>query len=391
MNLYYHIAKQFFLSLNDIGRITKKISIIGIGLGSFALIISISVLNGFEQKLDEKISNFDGHIRISGMEQRYDIIEIESLEGIISTSFSLDRKGIINHSSDQSVVTFKQIDYNKIKSFYEVPFVGNNPNENEILIGNDVAARLGIRVGDEVIISSPLDNVSFLGFPPAIKTKVSGIFYSKILDYDNKYIFISNNIGKKLFHNISNLKSLDVKVKNSFEIDSIKKRLVSLLGTEKTIESWKDRNSALVSAIEMEKIGSIFVLSLIILVASFSMSSTLSLITIKKIKDIGILRLLGMKLGNIRKIIIFQTLIIGLKGLFWGMVCGVGLVSFQNFFNIISLPSDIYAMETLPMILTFEDIGVVFFINVFIIMVAGIFCGKKFLKHDPLELLKWVN
>ena len=391
MNLYYHIAKQFFLSLNDIGRITKKISIIGIGLGSFALIISISVLNGFEQKLDEKISNFDGHIRISGIEQRYDISEIESLEGIISTSFSLDRKGIINHSSDQSVVTFKQIDYNKIKSFYEVPFVGNNPNENEILIGNDVAARLGIRVGDEVIISSPLDNVSFLGFPPAIKTKVSGIFYSKILDYDNKYIFISNNIGKKLFHNISNLKSLDVKVKNSLEIDSIKKRLVSLLGTGKTIESWKDRNSALVSAIEMEKIGSIFVLSLIILVASFSMSSTLSLITIKKIKDIGILRLLGMKLGDIRKIIIFQTLIIGLKGLFWGMVCGVGLVSFQNFFNIISLPSDIYAMETLPMILTFEDIGMIFFINVFIIMIAGIFGGKKFLNHDPLELLKWVK
>ena len=391
MKLYYYIAKQFFFSLNDIGRITKKISSIGIGLGSFALIISISVLNGFEQKLDEKISNFDGHIRISGIEQRYDISEIELLEGIISTSFSLDRKGIINHSSDQSVVTFKQVDYNKIKSFYEFPFIGNNPNENEILIGNDVAARLGIRVGDEVIISSPLDNVSFLGFPPAIETKVSGIFYSKILDYDNKYIFISNNIGKKLFHNISNLKSLDVKVNNSFEIDSIKKRLINLLGTGKTIESWKDRNSALVSAIEMEKIGSIFVLSLIILVASFSMSSTLSLITIKKIKDIGILRLLGMKLNDIRKIIIFQTLIIGLKGLFWGMVCGVGLVSLQNFFNIISLPSDIYAMETLPMILTFEDIGVVFFINVFIIMVAGIFSGKKFLKHDHLGLLKWVN
>ena len=391
MNLYYHIAKQFFLSLNDIGRITKKISIIGIGLGSFALIISISVLNGFEQKLDEKISNFDGHIRISGLEQKFDISEIELLEGIVSTSFSLDRKGIINHSSDQSVVTFKQVDYNKIKSFYKVPFVGNNPNENEILIGNDVAARLGIRVGDEVIISSPLDNGSFLGFPPAIKAKVSGIFYSKILDYDNKYIFISNNIGKKLFHNISNLKSLDVKVKNYLEIDSIKKQLISLLGTGKTIESWKDRNSALVSAIEMEKIGSIFVLSLIILVASFSMSSTLSLITIKKIKDIGILRLLGMKLGDIRKIIIFQTLIIGLKGLFWGLVCGAGLVSFQNFFNIISLPSDIYAMETLPMILTSEDIGMVFFINVLIIIIAGIFGGKKFLKHDPLELLKWVK
>ena len=391
MNLYYHVAKQFFSSLNEIGSITKKISIVGIGLGSFALIISISVLNGFEQKLDEKISNFDGHFRISDIEQNFDISEIELVEGIVSTSFSLDRKGIINNSSEQSVVTFKQIDYNKIKSFYKVPFVGNNPNENEILIGNDIAARLGIKVGDEVIISSPLDQSSFLGFPPAVKTMVSGIFYSKILDYDNKYIFISNKIGKKLFHNISNLKSLDVKVKNSLEIDSIKKRLVSLLDNEKTIESWKDRNSALVSAIEMEKIGSIFVLSLITLVASFSMSSTLSLITIKKIKDIGILRLLGMKLGDIRKIIIFQTFIIGLKGLFWGIVCGAGLVSFQNFFNIISLPSDIYAMQTLPMILTSKDISMVLFINVFIIMIAGTFSGKKFLRHDPLELLKWAK
>ena len=132
-------------------------------------------------------------------------------------------------------------------------------------------------------------------------------------------------------------------------------------------------------------------LCFIILVASFSMISTLSLITIKKIKDIGILRLLGMKLGDIRKIIIFQTLIIGLKGLLWGMVCGVVLVSFQNFFNIISLPSDIYAMETLPMILKFKDIGMVFFINVFIIIIAGISVGKKFLNHDPLELLKWVK
>ena len=84
-------------------------------------------------------------------------------------------------------------------------------------------------------------------------------------------------------------------------------------------------------------------------------------------------------------------MIIGLKGLFWGMVFGAGLVSFQNFFNIISLPSDIYAMETLPMILTSEDIGMVFLINVFIIIIAGIFGGKKFLKHDPMELLKWVK
>ena len=83
MNLYYNIAKQFFSSLNDIGRITKKISIIGIGLGSFALILSISVLNGFEQKLDERISHFDGHIRILGLERNFDISKIDLIDKAI--------------------------------------------------------------------------------------------------------------------------------------------------------------------------------------------------------------------------------------------------------------------------------------------------------------------
>ena len=193
--MHYFIAKNFLASMNTTGKITNIISVIGISLGSFALIISISVLNGFENKLDEKISNFHGHLRIPNSISNDKLSNLKSLKEVKSVSFNYERKGIINYLSNQSLVTFKQVSPDYFESFYEIPYVGALPSENEILLGNDIASRLGIRTGDIVKISSPLDKRFILGFPPILEVRVSGIFSSKILNYDNKYIFISKTKG----------------------------------------------------------------------------------------------------------------------------------------------------------------------------------------------------
>ena len=391
MNIHFYIAKRFLSSINETGKFTSLISITGICIGSFALVISISVLNGFENKLDEKISNFDGHLKILDLNQNYDLTELKSIEPIIDLSFSLQRKGIIKNNSSESLVTFKQIDFDKLKSFYNIPFVGDLSDGNKILIGNDIASRLGLAIGDEVIISSPLDQSSILGFPSAAKTHIGGIFYSKILDYDNKFVFISNTIGNKIFHNNSNLPSLDVKISDVSKLEMVKEKIINIVGKGNKVFSWKEKNAVLVSAIEMEKLGSIIVLSLIIVVACFSVISTISLITMKKIKDIGTLRLIGMNLIDVKKIIIFQTMIIGSKGLFLGVFFGISSIFLQNHYEFITLPSEIYAMEVLPMVITYQDILVVLIVNIFFIMSTGAIGAKKFLKTDPLEMLKWVK
>ena len=391
MSIYFFVAKKFLSSTSETGKFISFISIAGICIGSFALVISISVLNGFENKLDEKISNFDGHLKILALNQNYDLTKIKSIESITDLSFSLDRKGIIKNNSTESLVTFKQIGFDKMKYFYNIPFVGDILDDNKIIIGNDIASRLGLGIGDEVVISSPLDQNSILGFPPATKTIICGIFYSKILDYDNKYVFISNKIGNRIFHNNVSLPSLDVKISNVSKIEAIKEEIINIIGVEYKISSWKESNAVLVSAIEMEKLVAIIVLSLIIVVASFSVISTISLITMKKIKDIGILRLLGMELIDVKKIIILQAMIIGAKGLFLGLFLGLSLIFLQNYYEVISLPSQIYAMEVLPMIITYKDILVVLIVNVFFTLGAGMFSAKKFLKIDPLEMLKWIK
>ncbi|MFL2989410.1 MAG: ABC transporter permease [Candidatus Neomarinimicrobiota bacterium] len=391
MNIYILIAKRFLSSVNDTGKFTSIISIVGICIGSFALVISISVLNGFENKLDEKISNFDGHLKILGLNQGYDLTKFRTIESITDLSFSSDRKGIIKSNTSEALITFKQLDFDKLKSFYNIPFVGDISDENKIVIGNDIAARLGLSIGDEVVISSPLDQNSIFSFPSRAKTYISAIFFSKILDYDNRYILISNSLGNKVFFNNSNLSSLDVKISDASKIEVVKAKVSNIVDKENKVHSWKEKNTVLVSAIKMEKLGSIIVLSLIIVVASFSVISTISLITMKKIKDIGILRLLGMELVNVKKIIIIQTIIIGLKGLFLGLFFGVTLVLLQNNYELITLPSEIYAMEVLPMYIAYEDILIVLIINILFIITAGLICAKKFLKTDPLEMLKWVK
>ena len=391
MNIYMHIAKRFLSSVNDTGRFTSIISIVGICIGSFALVISISVLNGFENKLDEKISNFEGHLKISGLNQNYDLTKFRTIESITDLSFSSDRKGIIKNNINEAIVTFKQLDFDKLKSFYNIPFVGDIADDNKLIIGNDIASRMGLSIGDEVVISSPLDQNSIFGFSSTVKTSISGIFFSKILDYDNRYIFISNKLGNKIFYNNSNLPSLDVKISDVSKIGVVKAKAANIIDKGNEIHSWRERNTVLVSAIEAEKLGSIIVLSLIIVVASFSVISTISLITMKKIKDIGVLRLLGMELVNVKKIIIIQTIIIGLKGLLLGLFFGISFVLLQNNYELITLPSEIYAMEVLPMVLAYEDILVVLIINMFFIITAGLISAKKFLRTDPLEMLKWVK
>ena len=388
--MHYFIAKKFLASMNATGKITNVISIIGISVGSFALIISISGLNGFETNLDEKISNFDGHLRISSSVSNDKLFKIQSLKEVKSVLVNNERKGMINHLLNQTVVTYKQVTADYFENFNEIPYVGSLPSENEILLGNDIASRLGIKLGDVVKISSPLDRGFILGFPPSLEVKVSGIFSSKILNYDSKYIFILETTGNRLFPKSHENRFIDVKLNHSSKINKAKTALYNIIES-KVISSWRDRNKVLVGAIEMEKIGSVVVLSLILLVASFSILSTIYLGTIRKIKDFGTLRLLGMTKDDIQNLIRYQAFIIGIKGVCIGLFAGVFIVLIQNVFRVISLPNEIYAIEVLPMVLSLEDVIIILFINMFFIFSTGLYGARKFLKYDPIEMLKWVK
>ena len=388
---YFFVANRFLNSNKGTGKLTGMVSIIGISIGCFALIISVSVLNGFKSQLNNKIKDFEGDIKISGLRLSDDISIFDDIDEIKIHSPNRERRGVIINDSKQKVVTFKEININTLKNFYKFPIIGDYPDSEQVLIGYDIASRLGVKVGDDIIISSPLDQKMILGFLPSKKLQVSGLFHSKILDYDNKYVFIPKNIGEKLFRNKNQVNAIDIKIRDSAKILGVKKDLIELLGENVKIESWEDRHSTLVKAMNMEKIGSMIVLSLIILVASFNMMATLSLITIKKIKDIGILRVLGSSVNDTQKVLFAQSIIIGGKGTVSGMLIGICFVLFQNVFGFIKLPGDIYAMDTLPMMLTIFDMVLIISISLILITIPGFLSARKVSNLNLIEAMKWVK
>tara|TARA_B100000287_G_scaffold212772_1_gene200878 strand:- start:270 stop:1445 length:1176 start_codon:yes stop_codon:yes gene_type:complete len=391
MMRFFFIANRFIDSNKGTGKLTGIVSVLGIAIGCFALIISVAVLNGFKSQLNNKIKDFEGDIQISGTGLNKDISIFDGIDEIKIISATRERKGLIINGSKQKVVTLKEINTDIVQSFYKVPIIGDYPNSKQVLVGYDIASRLGIKVGDEIIISSPLDQKVVLGFLPSKKLQVSGLFHSKILDYDDRIVFIPKNIGTNLFSRKNQLSAFDIKIKNPEKIIAVKESIIQLLGQNVIIESWEDRHSTLVKAMNMEKIASMIVLSLIFLVASFNMMATLSLITIKKIKDIGILRVLGSKISDIQKVLFAQAIIIGGKGTIFGIFFGVGIVLIQNLLGLIKLPGDIYAMELLPMILTFSDMLIIISISLLFIIIPGFFSAKKVSNLKPIKAIRWVK
>tara|TARA_B100002052_G_scaffold270307_1_gene270389 strand:- start:2664 stop:3839 length:1176 start_codon:yes stop_codon:yes gene_type:complete len=391
MMRFFFIANRFLNSNKGTGKLTGIVSTLGITIGCFALIISVSVLNGFRSQVNNKIKDFEGDIKISGIGLSEDLSVFDSVDEIKIVSPSRERRGLVKNGTNQKVVTLKEINTKIVKHFYKIPIIGDYPNSKQVLVGYDIASTLGIKVGDKIIISSPLDQKMILGFLPSKKLEVSGLFRSKILDFDNKFIFISEDIGTKLFGNKNQINIFDIKIKTPAKIITVKNDLIQLLGENIKIESWKDRYSTLVKAMNMEKIGSMIVLSLIILVASFNMLATLSLITIKKIKDIGILRVLGFSLNDIQIIIFVQAIIIGGKGTITGVIIGIGFVLLQNLFGFIKLPNDIYAMDILPMVLTIFDMIIIVSISIILIAISGWSSARKILNLKPIEAIRWAK
>ena len=156
-------------------------------------------------------------------------------------------------------------------------------------------------------------------------------------------------------------------------------------GNISRIETWEDIHEGLFNAMRMEKIGAIIVLSLIVLVAAFNLTSTLVLVTYQKIREIGILRTLGTSASTIKTIIIKQGLLIGGMGAVVGIVISTGLVIMQNYLGFLPLPKDIYAFDKLPMILSIWDVLLVPFIAFLLIISSSYIAAKRAMLIEPKE------
>ena len=390
------IAKKFMLGGAGSGpsRLNGWISIIGMIIGAFAILISLSVMNGFEKRVIEKLIGFEGDIRItSNVDNNLEKIfnEINSDPSIDKALLYKERIGMIFTKDDSKrIVTFKSIDIENLDSFYNIDFINKGIDNagQSIVIGNLLAQRLNVSVGDPLTIMSPIDQSSSLGLPILLDVKVGKIFNSQVLDFDDRIVFINKEMGNRIFLRKKNYDGIDLRLIDRKNLSSI---VLKIKNDFKNISvySWEDLHKALINAMRLERLGALAVLCLIILVSSFNLISTLVLVIIQKIRQIGILRAIGVSNLDIRKIIVTQGVLIGGVGVFIGTLLSLLLIIIQNIYGVIPIPSDIYFISELPMIINLNDIFLVSFISLIFIIFSSLIASRQAVKIGIRESLQW--
>ncbi len=390
------IARKFMLGGSGSGpsRLNGWISIIGMIIGAFSIIISLSIMNGFEKRVINKLIGFEGDLRItpysnSDFEQIYSEIAADPL--IDEALLYRERIGLIfDKNNSKRIVTFKSINMENLNEFYNIDFINNanDINQKSIAIGYLLAQRLNVDIGDQLSIMSPIDQSTSIGLPVLIDVTVSKIFNSEVLDFDDRIVFISEEIGKKLFLRKQNYDGIDIRLKDRNDLSYLKYDLENKY-INFSINTWEDLHKSLINAMKLERLGALAVLCLIILVSSFNLVSTLVLVIIRKIREIGILRALGSTNRDIRRIILFQGALIGGVGIFIGILASLIIILLQNRYGIIPIPSDIYFINQLPMIIYPNDVFVVMFISLIFIIISSFIASRQAIIIGIRDSLQW--
>ena len=396
MKFQFLIAKKFMLGGSGSGpsRLNGWVSIIGMIIGTFAILISLSVMNGFEERVIKKLIGFEGDIRISSnvntnLEDIFSQININS--SIDEALLFKERIGIIIANDDSKrVVTFKSIDMKLLSSFYDIEFTKKDTNilDTGIAIGYLLAQRLNVDIGDQITIMSPIDQSNLFGLPILIDVKVSKIFNSQVLDFDDRIVFISNEVGDRIFLRKKTYDGIDIRLKSRKELSRVKLELQNYYKNS-SVHSWEDLHASLISAMRLERLGALAVLCLIILVSSFNLISTLVLVIMQKVRQLGILRAIGATNIDIKKIIITQGILIGGLGALIGIIASYLLIIIQNSYGIIPIPSDIYFISQLPMMLKPNDIFMVALISLLFIVFSSLLASRQAIIIGIRKSLQW--
>ena len=373
MKVYLLIAKRFLFPNNNFRFNTVNfISFIGLFIGAAAIVLSVSVLNGFQGILQIEMKKIYGDYLAEDISQT-DFVQDLNIDSKNLSFFQQDEFLIIARNK-QNIIEFKSVSNESLNKFYELDLQENfrDLTNEEIIIGQSLAYRLDLKIGDSIQIISKDFKLNSLSLPDIYEFKIANIFSNKILNKDNLLVF---GINREIFKKDNLAAEINGKISN-------------INNSSITFLSWKDRNRQLYEATEIEKKITFFTLLLIVLIASFNLCSSIVQISSKKIRDLAIFLSLGMKKNDIKKIFIIYSYLIGLSALFGGIIFALFVILLQNKLSFIKLPSGFPLGDALPMQIFIFDIVLLLLGSVLLI---GIFTNIPLRFINSLSPIRIIN
>ncbi|MBL7191039.1 ABC transporter permease [bacterium] len=345
--------------------IITYLSIIGVTIGSAALVIVLSVMNGFENEVRSRILGFDAHIRLvqfhSDPISDYMLLadSLRKIPEIAGVSPYIMEKGLLVAGAESDGVVVLGIDpsmHQSATDLQEIIVQGNIFENNPdgipgMALGLNLADGLRINVGDTISVLSPSGLLTGMVIPRIKKFRVEGIFQTGLIDYDNLFCYIPLKSAQSLYDYGDKVSGIDIKLHDLFKAEEVKTLLDRMLGYPYYPRTWYEMHRNLFSWMQIEKWMMFIVLSLIILVAVFNITASLIMMILEKKRDIGILKSMGASSSNIKRIFALEGLVVGFLGGGSGLLLGFLICWLQYHYQFIKLPGDVYIIDVFPILM----------------------------------------
>ena len=386
-------------------------SIGGVAVGIATVVVALSVMNGWESVIRDKMLNSEGHIFVSGNLNTYRTMmqRIKAIDGVAAVAPVLMKyTALLNKDGSQQVgAMLKAVepelqtevtgiaDYVSGELSFEYPLIEQVRNRSEdtifggIVLGRGLAQKLQVSKGDIIRLISRLVETPG-GLQPVVRTfVVVDIYDSGMYSYDSVLAFISLDASQELYNLGDSVNRIEVKIHDIYKADKIRREIQAELGILVNTMTWMEAHETLFDAIKLEKIVTFIIETLIIFVATFNIASTLIMMVMAKTKEIGILKSMGATKRNIWFIFTFEGTLVGVAGAVLGTLLGLFLCWSLQTWLPIRIPNTVYQIDKLPAEISWPFVVFVNVASLMLCWLATLYPAWRASKLSPVEALRY--
>ncbi|MEO8211242.1 MAG: ABC transporter permease [bacterium] len=404
MNYKFFIAKRFLVSKGDSKFISfiTYISILGVTLGVATLIVAVSIINGFEKEIRDKVAGLVSHIQISsfmsdGLSDYKNAIKIikDSVQGVTGISPIVQKEAVIRFKSNVEGIILKGIDPQTDLSTARSRILKGDfiltPIDSifsRLLIGDKLAKKLNMDVGNKVIIFGLNGIPTPLNQPKIKQFIISGIYETGLREFDDVLIYTDIKTTQNLFNFGENVTGIEMNLDNIDNVENAVTKIKKDVGYPYFPKSLFKLYRPLFTWVELQRAPTPIILGLVIIVATFNIVGTLLMLVLEKTQSIGTLKSLGASNIDIMKIFLFDGLLIGITGIILGNILGLGICYTELKYKFFSLP-ELYYMKSVPILLQPEFVILISLITILLTFIATLIPSYLASRLDPIKSLRF--
>lgn len=393
MNYEFKLALKYFRARRkSLARFTAILAVVGITAGVASLIVAQGLARGFQSEMQHKILANTSHITLyknDGAEIKnwQTLVEsLKKLENVRQAAPTSYENALIVNQGITGYAVLRVVGKEKTETKTEAAF--RNPHSAiTIAVGAELAEKTNLKIGDEAEIIIPTSQNEFA--PKTAKVVVGDVFRTGLFDYDSTWIYISLESLAAIAQRPNFAPSvLSISVSDVYRANETAAKLREILPPDFKIIDWQEANQPLFAALSLEKKVALAIISLIIFIAALNITTTLALLVNERRFDIAILRVCGAQTKSLLAIFFIEGLFLGFGGLLFGLILGLLICFTGNYFKIISLPTEVYSLNYVPLIPNLNDVLIIVGTTFFLILLATIYPAWKAAKIKPLENLR---